>query len=125
MALKLDTLLAKTEPIRDVGNASVITDLRRNQNKACGSAVVFQSEKSRVRVEQHADTKVIEEGEEEMQPIEVHAGCKYLPAAYGGAHAGAAAWLEEAVILWETRGKKASVPRLEQPILEGLHPMEG
>ncbi|KAF4797637.1 hypothetical protein TURU_071801 [Turdus rufiventris] len=56
-------------------------------------------------MEDHGDADI------HLQPVEEH-------------HAGASGCLEEAVILWDTCGARDPAPRLDPPVLGGLHPME-
>ncbi|KAF4793862.1 hypothetical protein TURU_106443 [Turdus rufiventris] len=51
MALMMDMLVAKSGPIRDDGNSSVMTDLRRNQNKGGGAVLIrARDEEEQVRM---------------------------------------------------------------------------
>ncbi|PKU43806.1 hypothetical protein llap_5872 [Limosa lapponica baueri] len=69
-----------------------------------------------------------------LQPIEVHGGAHFLPAACGGPHARADGCpLKEAVTPWGACAGAGSLQdlspcgeesMLEQPVPEGLHPME-
>ncbi|TRZ09965.1 hypothetical protein HGM15179_017136 [Zosterops borbonicus] len=59
-----------------------------------------------------------------LQPTEIPGDAEIYLQPMEESHAGVGGCLEKAVSPWETRGEWGPAPRLEQPVLEGLDPVE-